>query len=180
MMRIDRLVDATHPYAGLISSNAVAAAAQSGVPLVRYMRPAWAEPEGAQWRHVAGLTEAAAALAPMATALITTGHEGLATLLARDDCRLLVRLIEPPDFALPPHTRLILGRPPYRLAEERALLVREGVTALVTKNSGGEATAAKLVAAREVGAEVIMIARPVYGPAVEVGSVADAVMAVAG
>jgi precorrin-6A/cobalt-precorrin-6A reductase len=180
MMRIDRLVDATHPYAGLISSNAVAAAAQSGVPLVRYMRPAWQEPAGAQWRYVAGLAEAATALAPMARALITTGHEGLAALLERDDCRLLVRLIEPPDFALPPHARLILGRPPYRLAEERALLVREGVTALVTKNSGGEATAAKLVAAREVGAEVIMIARPVYGPAVEVGSVADAVMAVAG
>src|SRR3954465_12556830 len=35
----DRLVDATHPYAGLISVNAVAAARQSGIPLVRYMRP---------------------------------------------------------------------------------------------------------------------------------------------
>jgi precorrin-6A/cobalt-precorrin-6A reductase len=174
-MRIERLVDATHPYAGLISINAVAAAQQSGVPLVRYMRPAWEEPEGPGWKHVAGLAEAAETLAPMATVLVTTGHEGLELLLARDDCRLLVRLIEPPEVALPAHAQLILARPPYRLAEERTLMGREGVTALVTKNSGGEATAAKLVAAREMGVEVIMVARPMYGPAVEVGSVDEAV-----
>src|SRR5690606_38441590 len=40
---IEMLVDATHPYAGLISINAVAAAAQTGVPLLRLMRPAWTE-----------------------------------------------------------------------------------------------------------------------------------------
>ena len=79
---------------------------------------------------------------------------------------------------LPGHARLILGRPPYLLASERALFAREGITALVTKNSGGEATAAKLVAAREAGAAVIMIERPVYGPAVEVGTVEAAVVAV--
>jgi len=179
-MRIERLVDATHPYAGVISSNAVAAARQSGVPLVRYMRPAWQEPEGAGWRHVAGLAEAASALAPKATVLVTTGHDGLELLLARQDCRLLVRLIEPPEVALPPHAALILARPPYRLAEERALLGREGVTALVSKNSGGEATAAKLAAARELGVKVIMVARPAHEPAVEVGSVEEAVEAVVG
>lgn len=175
MMRIDRLVDATHPYAGLISINAVAAAAQTGIPLVRYMRPEWVEPEGAGWRHVNSLDEAAEALPPMATALITTGHEGLEGLLERNDCRLIVRLIEEPEIGLPGHARLIIGRPPYGLEQERALFRREGITHLVTKNSGGEATATKLVAAREIGAEVIMVERPAYGPAVEVGSVEEAV-----
>ena len=178
MMRIDRLVDATHPYAGLISINAVAAARQTGIPLVRFMRPAWVEPEGAGWVHVRSLEAAAEALPPMATVLITTGHEGLETLLARDDCRLFVRLIEEPEIELPDHARLLLGRPPYDLAQERSLFRREGITHLVTKNSGGEATAAKLVAAREMGAQVIMVERPVYGPAVEVGSVEEAVGAV--
>ena len=178
MMQVDRLVDATHPYAGLISINAVAAAKQTGIPLVRYMRPEWVEPAGAGWRHVRTLDDAAAALPPMATALITTGHEGLEALLARNDCRLVVRLIEEPEMDLPGHARLIIGRPPYGLEHERALFSREGITHLVTKNSGGEATAAKLVAARESGAEVIMVARPVYGPAVEVGSVEEAVGAI--
>jgi precorrin-6A/cobalt-precorrin-6A reductase len=179
-MPFDRLVDATHPYAGLISINAVAAAQQTGVPLVRYMRPAWVEPEGAGWRMVGNLEAAAEALPAMATALITTGHEGLEALLARDDCRFVVRLIEEPATPLPRHARLILARPPYTLADERALFKREGITHLVTKNSGGEQTAAKLVAAREAKAEVIMVERPVYGPAVEVGSVDEAVVAIVG
>ena len=176
--RFDRLVDATHPYAGLISINAVAAAQQSGIPLLRLMRPAWIEPAGAKWRRAASIEAAAEALQPGATVLVTTGHEGLATLLERDDCRFVVRLIEPPELALPRHARLLLGRPPYRLDDERALFKREAIGQLVTKNSGGEQTAAKLVAAQEAGAEVIMIERPVYGPAVEVGSVEAAVGAI--
>lgn len=180
MLRFDRLVDATHPYAGLISINAVAASQQTGIPLVRYMRPAWIEPAGAGWQHVASLEAAAVALPSGATVLVTTGHEGLAPLLERDDCRFVVRLIEPPAAPLPGHAKLILGRPPYSLEGERALFVREAITHLVTKNSGGAQTEAKLAAARATGAAVIMVARPAYGPAVEVGSVEDAVAATAG
>jgi precorrin-6A/cobalt-precorrin-6A reductase len=177
-LQFERLVDATHPYAGLISINAVAAAQQTGIPLVRFMRPAWVEPEGAGWRHVPDLAAAADALPSGATVLVTTGHEGLETLLERDDCRLLVRLIEPPEIALPRHAQLILSRPPHTIESERALFAREAITHLVSKNSGGEQTAAKLAAAREAGAEVIMVARPVYGPAHEVGTIEEAVSAI--
>lgn len=175
---IDRLVDATHPYAGLISINAVAAAQQSGVPLVRFMRPAWVEPAGAGWKHVPDLATAADVLPSGAAVLVTTGHEGLEALLDRDDCRFVVRLIEEPEMAMPRHARVILSRPPYGLEDEVALFRREGFTHLVTKNSGGDATVAKLSAAREVGAQVVMIARPVYGLAREVGTVDEAVAAV--
>ncbi|HVY52536.1 MAG TPA: cobalt-precorrin-6A reductase [Devosia sp.] len=176
--RFDRLVDATHPYAGLISVNAVAASRQTGIPLIRYMRPAWVEPEGAGWTNVESIAGAAAALPRNATVLATTGHEGLETLLARNDCSFLVRLIEPPLHPLPQHARLLLSRPPHALEEERALLAREAVTHLVTKNSGGEATAAKLQAARLAGVEVVMIARPVYGEATEAGTLDEAVAAI--
>ena len=176
-MRFDRLVDATHPYAGLISINAVAAARQTGVPLVRFMRPAWTEPAGANWRHVANVQTAADTLPAGATALITTGREGLETVLSRDDCRLIVRLIEPPEAGLPRHARLLLARPPYSLDSERALFAREAITHLVTKNSGGDQTAAKLEAARLTGAELIMVERPVYGPAVEAGTLDEAIAA---
>jgi precorrin-6A/cobalt-precorrin-6A reductase len=175
---IERLVDATHPYTGLISTNAVAAAQQTGVPLVRFMRPEWTEPEGAHWRHVPDLAAAADALPSGAKALISTGHEGLELFLARDDCRLIVRLIETPEIEMPRHAHLVLQRPPYRLEDERKLFRQEAITHLVTKNSGGEATAAKLVAAREQGAQVIVIERPVYGPAVEVGTMEEAVRVV--
>jgi precorrin-6A/cobalt-precorrin-6A reductase len=175
--RIERLVDATHPYAGLISINAVAAAKTYGIPLVRLMRPAWPQPEGANWTLVDSLPAAASALPPAATVLLTTGHAGLETFLERDDCRFLVRLIEPPDFPVPAHARLILSRPPYSLADEENLLRSEEVTHLVTKNSGGAQTRAKLDAARNLGVAVIMIARPAYGPATEVNTVEAAIAA---
>lgn len=177
-MRFDRLVDATHPYAGLISINAVAAAQQTGIPLVRFMRPGWSEPAGVHWRHVTTVAAAAEAVPSGATVLVTTGHDELGLLLERNDCRLLVRLIEAPQEPLPRHARLLLGRPPYTLDTERALFTREGITHLVTKNSGGPQTSAKLEAARLSGAEVIMVDRPAYGPATEVGTLHEAVAVV--
>ena len=175
--RVDRLVDATHPYAGLISINAVAAAERTGTPLIRFTRPPWPEPPAANWRHVADTAAAAAGLPAGATALLTTGHDGLADFLARDDLTLAIRLIEPPELTLPRRARLILARPPYTLAGERAFFDREAITHLVSKNSGGAQTAAKLEAARELGIPVIMIERPTYGPAVEVATLGEAVSA---
>ena len=175
--KFDRLVDATHPYAGLISVNAVAAAQRTGIPLVRYMRPAWIEPAGAAWSHVPSIEAAAEALPAGAIALITTGHEGLDAFLDRNDCTLLVRLIEAPEQPMPRHVRLILGRPPYSLEQERGLLQREAVTHLVSKNSGGEQTRAKLAAAQALGVAVLMVERPAYGPAVEAGTLDDAIAA---
>jgi precorrin-6A/cobalt-precorrin-6A reductase len=174
---IERLVDATHPYAGQISINAVAAAQTSGVPLIRLMRPAWEQQVGDDWLTVATAAEAAAALPASADVLLTTGHTGLAHFLERDDCQFVIRTIEAPAMDLPGHAHLVQTRPPYTLVDEVALMEREGITHLVTKNSGGEQTAAKLEAARKLGVKVIMIARPAYGPALEVDSVEGAIAA---
>lgn len=174
---IERLVDATHPYAGQISVNAVAAAQQTGIPLVRYMRPAWEQPLGADWTIVNTAAEAADALPRNADVLLTTGHTGLDHFLARDDCQFVVRTIEAPVQAMPRYATLLQTRPPYSLIDEMALMEREEIDHLVTKNSGGAQTAAKLEAAHKLGVKVIMIARPVYGPANEVASVDAAINA---
>ncbi len=168
---IERLVDATHPYAGQMSRHAVEAAQEIGVPLVRLMRPAWQAQTGDHWVHVGTAAEAADALPRDGVVLLTTGHTGLEHFLRREDCRLVVRTIEAPAMALPPHARLLQDRPPYSLEGEMALMRREAISHLVTKNSGGQQTEAKLEAARRLGVKVIMIARPVYLPAHEVASV---------
>ncbi|SMQ59393.1 precorrin-6A/cobalt-precorrin-6A reductase [Devosia lucknowensis] len=178
--QIDRLVDATHPYAGLISINAVAAATATGIPLVRYMRPAWVPAPGQTWVHVDAVQEAAAVLPAGADVLLTTGHTGLDTFLDRDDCHIHVRVIERPDLPLPDHAELIVSRPPYTVDGEMALMRRHGITHVVSKNSGGAQTAAKLEAAQNMGVTVIMIGRPVYGPALEVASVDAAIAALNG
>lgn len=175
--RIDRLVDATHPYAITISANAVAAAAASEVPLVRLVRPPWPEPPEAGWRHAATAAEAARVLPPGAHVLLTTGHQGLAAFLQRDDCRFLVRLIEPPAIALPRYVRLLLARPPFSLDDELTLFEREEISHLVSKNAGGQATAAKLEAARRLAVGVVMIDRPTLPPATEVATVEEALAA---
>jgi precorrin-6A/cobalt-precorrin-6A reductase len=175
LMGFDRLVDATHPYAARISANAVAAARETGVPLLRFTRPPWPEPAEAPWTQVSASPAAAMALPAGATALLTTGHDGLEAFFARRDVTLHVRLIEHPALALPPNASLILARPPFTLAGEMALLRQHRITHLVTKNSGGQGTAAKLEAARRPGVTVLMVARPVLPPAMEVATLDDAI-----
>jgi precorrin-6A/cobalt-precorrin-6A reductase len=144
------------------------------VPLLRLMRTPWAEPEGANWLHAEDIAAAARVLPTGSKALLTTGHAGLEEFLKRDDCEFVERLIDAPELTLPRHARLLRDRPPYGLDGEMDLMRREAMTHLVSKNSGGAQTAAKLEAARTLGVTVVMIARPVYGPAVEVGSVEEA------
>ena len=159
--------------------NAVAASQASGVPLVRYMRPQWVEPEGAGWIHVPTVRAAAEALPVGANVFVTTGHEGLEHFVARNDCKMVARLIEPPSIDLG-HVWWLEDAPPYSIEDERKVFEKYEFTHLVTKNSGGAATWPKMVVARERGVQVIVVARPVYGPAVEVGSVDEAVAAVVG
>jgi precorrin-6A/cobalt-precorrin-6A reductase len=176
--RIERMIDATHPYADLMSINAVAAAETTGVPLVRLARPAWTRSAGTEWIEVASLEAAAAALPSGSRVLVTTGHEGLDPFLRRDDCRLIVRLIEEPDLKIPRHAEIILGRPPYSVADEMALMRRETITHLVSKNSGGEQTRAKLDAAQALGVTVVMVARPRLPSAREVETPDEAIGAI--
>lgn len=163
---VDALIDATHPFAARISANAVAAAALAPVPLLAVLRPAWTATPGDRWTEVADMAAAAAALgtAPRRV-FLTVGQGDLAPFAAAPRHRYLIRSIELPDPAsLPPGARCVAARGPFAEADERRLLRAEGIEVLVTKNSGGDATAAKLAAARALGVPVVMVARP-PGPA---------------
>ena len=174
---VQRLVDASHPYAVQMAHNAVAAAQAANVPLVRLLRPGWIEPQYAFWHHVLDSEQAAQGLPRGARALLTVGHRDLGIFLEREDCTFIVRTIEPMGYELPPHATALVSRPPYYVGGETELLRREGVSHLITKNSGGVQTEAKLQAALQLRVTVVMIARPELPAAHEVPTVGRAIAA---
>ncbi|WP_152317154.1 precorrin-6A reductase, partial [Mycobacterium tuberculosis] len=112
---------------------------------------------------------------------LTTGRSGIAA-FANSDAWFLIRVVTAPDgTALPRRHKLVLSRGPYGYHDEFALLREQRIDALVTKNSGGKMTRAKLDAAAALGISVVMIARPLLPAGVAaVDSVHRAAMWVAG
>ncbi|MFF3316724.1 cobalt-precorrin-6A reductase [Streptomyces sp. NPDC003035] len=164
---VDAVIDATHPFAENISFNAARAAATAHVPLLALRRPGWVPVEGDRWHSAASLEEAAALLDGLGERVfLTTGRMGLA---AFADCRqwFLVRSVDAPESPMPDRTEVLLDRGPFTLDGERDLLHRYGIDVLVTKDSGGAATAPKLRAAREAGIPVVIVRRPPVPEGVE-------------
>jgi precorrin-6A/cobalt-precorrin-6A reductase len=153
------LVDATHPFAATMTANAAAAAAATGTPVLRLQRPGWAAQPGDDWRRVDSLEEAAAAVAGFRHVFLTTGRRGLAA-FAGLTAEVLLRTVDPPEPPLPPRTTVVLERGPFSLDDELALMREHGVDVVVTKDSGGGMTGAKLTAARRLGIPVVMVRRP--------------------
>ncbi len=92
---------------------------------------------------------------------LTQGRLQLAAFAAAPQHVYLVRAIdEPADLAMLPKHKFVSARGPFALEDELALMREEKIEILVSKNSGGDATAAKLVAARQLGIPVILVARP--------------------
>lgn len=173
--RIGLVIDAAHPFAAVISAHAAAACAATGTPRLLLLRPPWQPGQGDRWLEVADMAEAARLVAKVARrAFLTVGPGDLAAFAGLTGAFFLVRLIQPPREPLPfADHDLVVARPPFSLDEERMLFARYRIDTLVTKQSGG-ATEAKLAAAREVGAAVVMIRRPRKPDGERVASVAEA------
>ncbi|PVE21417.1 cobalt-precorrin-6A reductase [Microvirga sp. KLBC 81] len=175
---IEAVVDATHPFAAIMSRNAAEACAKAGVPLVALRRPPWTQQEGDRWINVLSMEAAVGALgdAPRRV-FLTIGRLELPHFAAAPQHTYLVRTIEPVGDALPvPNVIAIRDRAPFDEAAERALMERERVDVLVTKNSGGAATYPKIAAARALGLPVIVVARPAMPQDIEEVTTADAAL----
>jgi precorrin-6A/cobalt-precorrin-6A reductase len=161
---ITALVDATHPFAATITDNAARAATETGVPRLVLRRAGW-EPDP-EWQAVDDIATAARAVRDWAgeSVFLTTGRRDLAVFATDTNHEYLVRTVDPPDGAVPERMTLVLDRGPYTVERERELMIEHRIGLLVSKDSGGDMTSAKLAAARELGIPVVMVRRPPVPP----------------
>lgn len=168
---VSAVVDATHPFARQITANAFEACERVGVPLVILRRPGFTPQPG--WHWVDSVADAARDL-PGERVFLTTGRQDLAEFAACPQW-FLARMVEPPEPPMPHRIEVLLSRGPFTVDGELELMRSRGIDVLVTKDSGGSMTSAKLEAARQLGVPVVVVRRPPLPPAEVVADVDAAV-----
>lgn len=157
----DVLVDATHPFAERMTRSAAEAAHATGIPLLVLRRPGWTPEPGDDWRWVPSVGAAAELLPELGRGVfLTTGRQDVSAFAGLDGHRFLLRCVDPPEPPLPRQLEVLLDRGPYTVDGELELLRSRALDVVVTKDSGGSMTAAKLRAARRLELPVVVVRRP--------------------
>jgi precorrin-6A/cobalt-precorrin-6A reductase len=172
---IDRVIDATHPFAAQMGANAITACDIAGVPLLALERAPWQAVTGDHWVEVDDVTAAAEALGPEARRVfLGIGRQHLHAFAAYPQHAYLVRLVDPPRDPQPlPDAEVIVARGPFDSAGDRTMLENFRADIVVARNAGGNAASAKIEAARDLALPVIMIRRPHIPPRRTVETVAE-------
>ncbi|MPZ59154.1 MAG: cobalt-precorrin-6A reductase [Rhizobiales bacterium] len=174
---IDTLIDATHPYAAVISKHAAESAARTGTPILALRRPPWIPVAGDRWIDVDDVAGAVRALGDTPhRVFLAIGRNEVAAFAAAPQHNYVVRSVDPvePPLAVPNAT-YIVARGPFSETGERVLLTTHRTEFVVSKNSGSDATYGKITAARALGIAVVMLRRPTLPAVPSVESVEDAV-----
>lgn len=171
--RIDIVIDASHPFADRITQNAAAACSEVGISYIRLQRPEWDCQPKDHWISVVSVEQAAKKLADYNRIFLTVGRQELAPFERTADKFFLVRSIEKADFnPAQGEVSFVQGRGPFSIEDELGLLRKERIDLLVSKNSGGPATYAKIEAARCLGIPVVMVERPALPDCIRFSDVA--------
>ncbi len=168
---ITHVVDATHPFAAQMSTNAVVACKDT--PLLALSRPKWAAQDGDQWQHVPDIAAAVQALnGPARKVMLAIGRLHLDAFAPQPQHQYLLRLVDAPSGDVPlPNRHIIVDQGPFTPGNDIALMRAHQIEVIVSKNAGGTGAQAKITAARRLGLPVIMIDRPAIPARAEVGTV---------
>ncbi len=157
--QIDLVIDATHPFATRISQNAVIASQSANIQLIRLERPAWEKESCDTWIDVVSEAQAATMIPAGERVFLALGRQHIEPFADRNDVHFVIRMIDPPEVALPKDCEIVLAKPGNYEAEKQFLTERK-IGLIVSRNSGGSISYAKIRAARDLALPVMMIARP--------------------
>ena len=171
---IQLVIDATHPFAARISRNAKTACDETDTPRLFLNRPRWTPPEDARITYVDTIAAAGTVVREQAKrCFLTIGTKDLDAFAASQDVWFLVRTIEQATIPFA-RAEMIRQRPPFTKEDEKNLMQTHAIDMLVTKESGGRATEAKILAATELGIPIVMIERPMPPESLSTDSVTGA------
>ncbi|MEQ1576238.1 MAG: cobalt-precorrin-6A reductase [Hyphomicrobium sp.] len=170
------VLDATHPFAARISTNAIEASHRARVPLIALERPVWERQAGDNWQHYASVAEAIAALPHEPVRVFSgLGRLSLEALQIAPQHHWVIRVIDPLDQPLAlPHAAIITARGPFKTQDDIAVFKEHAIKFVLAKNAGGSASYSKIEAARVLGLPVYMIDRPAIPHRAVVRCVQDA------
>jgi len=170
--KIVAILDVTHPYAQTMSNTARGTAKACGIPYWRFHRLAWQTEPRDKWQNYANWADLLVDLQDKKSVFLTAGQipeSALSTLDAygKQGQQQILRTAVKPAMTLPASIKWHKAIGPFSLDDEKAIMQAHKVDALVSKNSGGESTQAKLFAARQLAIPVFMFTRPELPPADE-------------
>ena len=168
--RARAVVDATHPYASVITQNAQRAAARAGVPYLRYRRPAALTGEAGVVAAADHEQAAARAFLSGRPVLLTIGTRNLTPYLRearRTGVPVVARVLPAPESlrvcaaAGLSAGQIVAEQGPFSVEQNIDIIRRHGIGVLVTKDGGAAGgVPEKLEAARREGCEIVVVARP--------------------
>ena len=170
---ITAVIDATHPFAGMVPRTADICA-ERVLPYLRVLRPAWQAGPGMRWQHVPSLSAACDALPDEGVVFLATGSGSLPVFAQVKRPTIWLRRADPSAEPAPwPLGGFLEGLPSDTPEEELKLFEKHNITHLIAKNSGGTRGYAKLIAAQKLALSVIMVDRPKPPEGVEIVATAD-------
>lgn len=164
--QIDLILDVTHPYAQKMSDQAVLSATETGIEVWRFQRPAWQHKEQDQWSFYQDFDSLSEQLKQYSRPLLSAGQftqQEITSLEHLDNLKKIVwRTAVAPKFSdkILTKTQWIKAIGPFLYEDEKILIQSQDIDVIVSKNSGGRSTSAKLQVAQDLGLKVLMLERP--------------------
>jgi len=158
--QIDKMIDATHPYATTISSNTSEVCKALNIPLLTFCRPPWQAVDEDQWILVDNWDKAKEAMHPFKRPFVTIGRSAIneADSIPEHQFWLIRSAIA--DKLNQTNYQIIKAIGPFSEEQELSLMKAHDIDVVVCKNSGGSTVDGKLKAARALKIPVIMLNRP--------------------